>query len=173
LESDLKSRITTGFDSRQGFLAPSGSTDNWRSAPKTAGANDWYYIDTEGATDAIIGDTVQAKTSGYFMVEIQGLTRRENGFMDSQDSNPAVQAVISTQFDSNDRVTGFSDSGLDYQHQGTGYLISDLAVRILDPVTKEVLDNLGTENAILVDIIPAGPAAAPASVPPVLPAGRK
>lgn len=172
LKDDLVSKITSGFADKGAFLAPSGTTDNWRSAPITAVDGAITYVDTAGATYAILGDTVQAKTSGYFLVEIQGLTRRREGFVDSQDSNPAIQAIVSTQFDSNDRVTGFADSGLDYQHLGDGYLVSDLAIRILDPDTKQVVTNLGSENAILVDIIKGNSLPAP-TVPPVLPAGRK
>jgi hypothetical protein len=171
LKSDLVRKVTTGFDSRQGLLPASGKDDNWRSATITAANLAYKWVDTEGATKAIIGDTVQTQTTGYYLIEIGGLTRRSDGFMDSAESNPSIQAIVSSQFDSNNRVTGFGDSALSYVHQGAGYLLSDLRVRILDPDSKLVAADIGSENSIIIDVI-KNQTLPQAPTPPVLTSGR-
>jgi hypothetical protein len=179
-QSDIEGKVVENFMPRDGLLGSAGDLASyggidtyWRTKPRTLNNADLQiWIDSNNQTDAIIGSTLKADSLGYFLVEVQGLTRRNDGFVDDRDANPSIQAVVSSQFSSNDRITGFADSAITYTHKGAPYMIKELNVRILDPGTKQLLADLGEENSILIDINKAQipPQIAP---PPALSGGRK
>lgn len=152
LKTDLEKTITYGFDARQGLLPASGTSNDWRSAPITAANYAYTWIDTEGATQAIVGETLQARSSGYYLVEVTGLTPKDTGYQDGRTVNGSIIAVVSTQYDSDNQITGFQASGIPYVHRGEPFTISRTVTRILDPGTSQVSTNLGENNSVIVDI---------------------
>ena len=50
----------------------------------------------------------------------------------------SVVAAVSKQYNSNDFITGYADSGIAYTHVGATQILSSLRLRVIDPQTKEL-----------------------------------
>lgn len=110
------------------------------------------YIDTTSVpTNAVVGESpIVNNDGGYYLVEIDGLGSQSN-FIDNEQVRANISAVVSTQYDSNDIVTGFADSSIPYVHKGNPVAIGSLRVRILDPA-KQVSPTLGPNNAVFLQL---------------------
>ena len=64
-------------------------------------------------------------------------------------------AAVSKQYNANDFVTGYADSGVVYEHVGATQILSSLRLRILDPQTKELSGGLGTNSTIILEVVKA------------------
>jgi hypothetical protein len=117
------------------------------------------FVDTTSIpTKAVVGDSPRVNQSGgYFLVEITGLNTAQSNFVDSETNRPNISAIVSTQYDNNDIVTGFADSAIQYVHRGAPTTIASAKVRILDPLTKEVVPTLGAANSIFLDLVSQAP----------------
>ena len=117
------------------------------------------YINTSNTpTTAVIGNSPRVNQSGgYFLVEITGLNTAQSNFVDNETNRPNISAIVSTQYDNNDIVTGFADSAIQYVHRGAPTAIASAKVRILDPLTKEVVPTLGEANSIFLDLVSQAP----------------
>ena len=153
VRDDMDDKITYGFDPLSSFiLATNNPNRKMEKIPPAASSP--VYLDVTGSTRTIYGQVVQTNVNGgLYLLEIYGLTSRRGGYVDSEFNNPSIQAVISTQYDSNNIITGFGESGLDYTHVGNPYMIKELYVRILDPKTKQPVTGLGNNNVFIFDII--------------------
>jgi hypothetical protein len=154
----LKGKLTEGFQSLSTFLLPpseSGTNTypNFRKlSPSPPNANP-VYIDCTGLSKAIIGETVNLNTSGsFYLIEVLNVFRRTGAYLDSNENRISVAAVVSTAYSQNNVVTAFADSGIPYIHNGEPYLITDAVVRILDPITKEPVKNLGPNNCVWIEV---------------------
>lgn len=126
--------------------------------PATPNPTDPVYIDVTGLTSRVIGSQPQGNLSGgYYIVEILGLVPRAAGVIDNKQINPKINAIISIQYSTDNIVTGYSDSGIDYVHYGNPYNISEALVRILDPKTMQPVSDLGTNNTIFVQVVKTQP----------------
>ncbi len=165
LPKTMENRITSGYLSLESLMVPpnpvAANSDRRKANippdATTPGAKH-VYIDVTGQTNAVVGSPLGGnKTGGYYLVEILGLTRRRGGFVDNVGNNPVINAVVSRQYDSNDVITGFSDSGINYEHAGQPYMVKDLQVRILDPSTKLPVTDLGTNNSMIIEVVKPPP----------------
>lgn len=148
--------LTYGYAPLSTFLGGAGvAADYYRKAKvPLAASNVWTYFDVTGDTRAIFGNTTNSNTTGgYFLIEVVGLAPRTSGMVDGQQVNPMINGIVSTQYDSNNIVTGFGDSGIQYQHRGASYQISSCQVRILNPLTLQPVEELGPNNTIFFDVI--------------------
>lgn len=132
---------------------------NHRINPDTPTVAAPVYINTTNTpTKAVVGDSPRVNQSGgYFLVEITGLNTAQSNFVDSDTNRPNISAIVSTQYDNNDIVTGFADSAIQYVHRGAPTAIASAKVRILDPLTKEVVPTLGEANSIFLDLVSQAP----------------
>lgn len=156
VKDSMEPKIPKGYAPLSSMFFPStGGADPRLFAPippsATAGV-DVKYIDVTGLTEQIIGDTVTTNLSGgYYFIEVLGLPSNRGGLVDESEENPRVFAIVSKQYSSNSIITGFSDSGITYTHQGLGQMISKLRVRILDE-RKNVVDDLGENNTVFIQL---------------------
>ena len=132
---------------------------NHRINPETPTVAKPVFINTTNTpTKAVVGDSPRVNQSGgYFLVEITGLNTAQSNFVDSETNRPNISAIVSTQYDNNDIVTGFADSAIQYVHRGAPTAIASAKVRILDPLTKEVVPTLGEANSIFLDLVSQAP----------------
>jgi hypothetical protein len=82
----------------------------------------------------VLGESPVVIGAGYYLVEIKSLNLAQSNFIDNQENRGNISAIVSTQYNQNDSITGFADSGIPYVHRGTPALISSANVRILDPI---------------------------------------
>lgn len=151
--------ITYGFQGLSSFLLPPTETgtntypDFRKMSPIVPAANP-VYLNVTGQSRAIIGDTLTVNTTGgYFLIECLNAFRSTGGYIDTTENRRYISAVVSTQMDSNNVITGYSDSDTaGYVHRGASYLISSVVVRILDPLSKLPVQTLGPNNCIWLQI---------------------
>ena len=93
------------------------------------------------------------------MIETNGLIPNSGGYIDTIGNNNKISAIVSKEYDSNQIVTGYSDSGFTYIHRGNPYIITEGSVRILDPQTKQPVTEIGPNSTLFFDIIKTVPLA--------------
>ena len=105
----------------------------------------------------VLGESPVVIGAGYYLVEIKSLNLAQSNFIDNQENRGNISAIVSTQYNQNDSITGFADSGIPYVHRGTPALISSANVRILDPISKNVPVNLGPNNTVFLQVDSTAP----------------
>ena len=127
------------------------------------------FIDTTTTpTFAVIGDAPVVNTEGaFYLVEITGLNVTQSNMINKDENRPNISAIVSKQYDSNDIVTGFSDSAIPYVHRGSSTIINSARVRILDPDTKQVVTTLGEKNTVFLQLTTSAPVYQPTPVAPL------
>jgi hypothetical protein len=153
----IKGKYTEGFQSLSSFLfAPTPDGTNYPNSRKfnpSPPSQNPVYVDCTGLSLAILGNEPNLNRSGsFYLVEIQDLFRRTGAYIDTEENNLSISAIVSTAYAQDNTVTAFADSGIPYIHRGPSYVISSATVRILDPVTKQPVTNLGLNNTIWIQI---------------------
>ena len=105
----------------------------------------------------VLGETPVVIGAGYYLVEIKSLNLAQSNFIDNQENRGNISAIVSTQYNQNDSITGFADAGIPYVHRGAPQLISSANVRILDPISKQVPINLGANNTVFLQLDSTAP----------------
>ena len=159
----LQRSITYGFQGLGSFLLPPTATSgtnpvaypDFRKMSPLVPTPNPIYLNVTGQSRAIIGDTITVNSvGGYFLIECLNAFRSTGGYIDSTENRHYMSAVVSTQYDSNNTVTGYSDSDCaGYVHRGASYLISSVVVRILNPLTKLPVGTLGPNNCIWLQVV--------------------
>ncbi len=127
------------------------------------------FVDTTSTpTFAVIGDAPVVNIQGsFYLVEITGLNLTQSNMITKDEIRPNISAIVSKQYDSNDIVTGFSDSAIPYVHRGSSTIINSARVRILDPDTKQVVTTLGERNTVFLQLTTSAPVYQPTPVAPL------
>jgi hypothetical protein len=116
------------------------------------------FTDVAGVPpNPVLGETPVVIGAGYYLVEIKSLNLAQSQFIDHQENRGHISAIVSTQYNANDSITGFADAGIPYVHRGAPQLISSANVRILDPDTKLVPINLGSRNTVFLQVDSTAP----------------
>ena len=151
--------ITFGFQGLGSFLLPPTPTSgtnypDFRKMSPLQPTTDPLYLNCTGLSRAIIGDTITVnRIGGYFLIEVLNVFRNGGGYIDNQQNRRQVSAVVSTQMDNNNCITGYSDSdSIGYVHRGSSYMISSAVVRILNPLTKVPVQTLGPNNTVWLQV---------------------
>ena len=125
------------------------------------------FVDTAGIpTNAVDGETPLVIGAGFYLVEILSLNLAQSNLIDNNENRGNISAIVSTQYNANDSITGFADSGIPYIHRGSPAIIASANVRILDPDTKQVPLNLGNRNTVFLQLSSEAPVYTPAEVAP-------
>ncbi len=123
------------------------------------------YADTASIpTNAVLGETPIVIGAGYYLVEILSLNLAQSNVIDNKENRGNISAIVSTQYNANDSITGFADSGIPYIHRGAPVSIASANVRILDPDTKDIPPNLGNRNTVFLEVNGTAPVYVPATV---------
>jgi len=150
--------ITYGFQGLGSFLlppTPSGTNyPDFRKMSPLQPTTNPLYLNCTGQSRAIIGDTITVnRVGGYFLIEVLNVFRNGGGYIDNQQNRRQISAVVSTQMDNNNCITGYSDSdSIGYVHRGSSYMISSAVVRILNPITKVPVATLGNNNTVWLQV---------------------
>ena len=142
--------------------------DPTNSRVNTQPTGDKTFIDTTTTpTKAVIGDSPVINVEGtFYLVEITGLNVAQSNLISYDENRPNISAIVSKQYDSNDIVTGFSDSAIPYVHRGAPTMLNSARVRILDPDTKQVVSTLGNRNNVFLQLTTSAPVYQPTPVAP-------
>ena len=156
----MERSITYGFQGLSSFLLPPTGTGNpvtypdFRKMSPLKPTLNPLYLNCTGQSRAIVGDTITInQVGGYFLIEILNVFRSTGGYIDNSENRRFISAIVSTQMDNNNCITGYADGDTaGYVHRGASYLISSAVVRILNPLTKQPVTTLGANNCIWLQI---------------------
>lgn len=112
-----------------------------------------YTFDESQATEEIVATNppISSTTNaGHFLIELQNV---HNSSYINQDKFYNIKAIIGNYFLSGDSFTmSMGPDSYIYQHKGQPMPLSSFKVRILNPVTKEVADNIGPNSTIYLQV---------------------
>lgn len=144
---DMQDKTTSETAQIQSF-----SVNNQRGTP--APTADTYFNTTEVPTKSIIGNQprISENAGTYYLVEITGLNIPQSNLIDSTENMANISAIVSKQYDQNDIITAFADSAIPYVHRGIPVRLASARVRVLDPITKDVVTTLGDQNSVFLQV---------------------
>ena len=130
------------------FFTPSYT----RMPTQPTSAQPTYYATDAIDTEALLGNELTSNTDGgYFLVNAV-LNGSTSEYIDNTNIHDNIVAIVSTQYNSANTITGFADSAVVYTHTGAPYIISSVTINILDPLTKQTAPQLGANNTIIFQI---------------------
>lgn len=145
----FKDRIVGAFPSNQSMLRGFSrvGVDPTSGPPAVP-----QYRDVTGQTQPILGSPLETFVNGgWFLLEINGLPGMGT-YMDRQNKRSNIFAIVPEQFNENNIVTAYGDSGLGYVYRGVPTTVQSLGVRILDPITKQPVQGLQDDTCIYINI---------------------
>ena len=123
-----------------------------RNPVPPAQAQPTYYLSDSIPNVSILGNELTSNpTGGYFLVKA-----RFNGatgeYLDNTALSTNIAAIVSTQYNSSNTITGFGDSGVPFTNLGAPFIISSATIDILDPLSKTTAPQLGANNTVVFEI---------------------
>ena len=176
LPEELKSHITEGYLGLGGFPSNNSGTNfdsfrtqedtaTWVTNPQLKAGVREISFDITGLTRGIIGQKTEPNVEGgWFLIEVLDVFRTRGGYIDTEDNKRQMSAVVSSQFNNNNVVTGYAQSAIPIIHQGSPYLITEATVRILNS-EKQPAAGLGDNNCVWIQIDRAAPEPSPSPLP--------
>lgn len=95
------------------------------------------------------GSYKDINNAGYFLLQLE-TTIRNQSFKDEKYTRK-INGIISRQYENKGFVTGFSESSINELIK-EDTLISSIKIKILDPITKELTEDIGENNSIFLSI---------------------
>ena len=83
------------------------------------------------------------------MLSIKGLT---NTFSSDSANRSDILGIIPKQYTNNNTITAYENSSLNWVNEGEDFLLSSLKIEILDPETKKVATDVGSSNAVYLEV---------------------
>ncbi len=93
-------------------------------------------------------------TSGYFMIEINGLYN--DGLITNTDLKNHIFGIVGRYFQNENYTTGTESDALIYQHKGATQYLNSFAIRVLNS-NFELAQGLGDDNTIIIQHIKETP----------------
>lgn len=87
--------------------------------------------------------------SGHFIVQIFGGYDQTTY---TSEGKIQIGAIVSKQWGTNDIITGFLDSGIQYQHFGVPMTLSRFEIKIVDGASMEVPSTLGNNQCVYLQV---------------------
>ena len=91
-----------------------------------------------------------AVEGGYWLLSIRGLFQ---DFVNDETKRTDIVGLIPRQYTNNNFITAYQQSSIDWINLGEDFLLTEIKIEILDPITKEVVSTLGANNAIYLELI--------------------
>ena len=108
------------------------------------------YNSSVSTVPLIAGSPFQPEAVGYYLLEAVANFNTE--FRNSTERKSAVTAIVSKQYNNSDFITIYDESSIPYVHVGNTTFLSEITLRILDPITGEVVTSLGGANVVFFEI---------------------
>ena len=152
-------KVSHGIIDEQGRKTTGGlfSISNWVT-PVTKGEN------TMKITDDIVNAILPTETigiraeriyepnvgGGFYIIKCNNFT---NDYREDDERRIDVNGIVSRQYVNNNFTTGFAESGITYENTGEPFVLSSMAIEILDGTKKVPVESLGSNSSIFFRII--------------------
>lgn len=159
----LEMPLVTGQNATTGFiglddLATRGATSDYWFMPAISAAAP-YLADSNGVTREIRADAASLKSTdfGYFLIDVESQWGGvpyvgANGFR-----SDSIRAVVGRYYSAASYTTGQISDAVPYTHKGEPIVLDSFKVKILGP-DKQTAKNLGSDTAVILEVVRAQPA---------------
>ena len=113
----------------------------------------YTFLKTSTITRSLSATNTYRFTNLCPFIIIELVTTITNNYISKDENNKFINAIVSRNYTTNNYITGYSDSGILYHHNGESVLLSNILCRLINPFTKQPLDDIGPKNYVLLDII--------------------
>lgn len=146
----LQTPLLRGTNMTSHFFGYDGYISHNYSTPAPSASPYFYVTDTVISIEA--DEQLPNGDSGYFLVELNGLTTSYSTDNGSQLSS--VMNIASKNYNQSGFITAYSDGSIPFVNTGEPFTLSSIKVRILDPLRKHVVNTLGPKNSVIVQVSP-------------------
>ncbi len=116
-----------------------------------AGVPTYYETDAINNYSLLGNELVSNQSGGYYLIQ-GAINCGTTDYYDNTGIYNNIVAAVSTQYNTANTITGFGDSAIPFQNKGAPFIISSIAIDILDPLTKQTAAQLGNNNTIIFQI---------------------
>ena len=142
LDDDMGKRTTGGYLGLINML----KSDNSSMAAKI----DDNKTHTGGATTSIeaVKQYNPEVDGGFVLLSISGF---QGDYHQDEQTRNNIRAIVSRQYSANSYITSFGGAGIDYLSENN-QIITNLKIEILDPKTREPINNLGPNSSVFLEV---------------------
>lgn len=146
----LKTKLTRGVNITSQFFGFDGFISDCRKYPAPLFAS--YEYVTDVVLSIAANQQLPNADSGYYLIELKGLTTQYS--TDNGDQLSSVMSIASKNYNQSGFITAYSDGSIPFVNTGEPFTLTSIKVRILDPITKQVVNTLGAKNSVFIQISP-------------------
>ena len=147
---NLKTPLQRGVNITSQFFGYDGIIANSYKLPTPSAAPYFYVTDTVISIEA--DEQLPNSDSGYYLIELVGLTT--SYATDNGNQLSSVMNIASKNYNQSGYITAYADGSVPFINTGEPFTLTNIKVRILDPLTKKVVTTLGNKNSVFVQITP-------------------
>ena len=110
-------------------------------------------IFSESDNTQMIKATNSYKTSvdgGYYLIGIDGLY---TNYKEDDHERHNINAIVSRQYNENGFISDWGEGGLRFVNTGEPFNLGSLTTTIMNPITKQEVENLGKNTSVFIEVI--------------------
>ena len=138
------------------FIGESDYQNKTYSFPSVSvpGANAFNFFITSSNSTAVEAESnFQYDESGYYLINV--ISSFNNNYITQDSTLSKVACIASKQYQAGDYVSVYSDSSIPYQHRGEPIILTNFQVQIVEPKTKALANDLGSNSTIFLEVVKA------------------
>jgi hypothetical protein len=147
---NLKTPLQRGVNITSQFFGYDGIIAHTYPLPTPSAAPYFYVTDTVISIEA--DEQLPNSDSGYYLIELVGLTTSYS--TDNGNQLSSVMNIASKNYNQSGYITAYADGSVPFVNTGEPFTLTNIKVRILDPLSKKVVTTLGNKNSVFVQITP-------------------
>ena len=110
-----------------------------------------YPLSSNDTTAITAIDSYTVDSNGYYRIECVSSFQTE--YQQEGARLGSTVAVVSTNYNSNDFITAYSESGFAYQHSGATQMLSGMTIRLIDPSTDQPVVGMGPNSTVFLEVV--------------------
>ena len=110
-----------------------------------------YPLQSTDTTAITAGDSYTVDSNGYYRIECVSSFQTE--YQQEGARLGSTIAAVSTNYNSNDFITAYSESGFAYEHVGTTQMLSGMTIRLIDPSTDLPVLGMGPNSTVFLEVV--------------------
>ena len=143
----------TGVNSSAGLRSTETPFLAFRPSQVSGEADSTYTYPLQGTdTTAVTAtESYTVDSNGYYRIECVSSFQTE--YQQEGARLGSTIAAVSTNYNSNDFITAYSESGFAYEHVGTTQMLSGMTIRLIDPSTDLPVLGMGPNSTVFLEVV--------------------
>ena len=110
-----------------------------------------YPLQSTDTTAITATEPYTVGSNGYYRIECVSSFQTE--YQQEGARLGSTIAAVSTNYNSNDFITAYSESGFAYEHVGTTQMLSGMTIRLIDPSTDLPVLGMGPNSTVFLEVV--------------------